>query len=207
MRKFFFPLFLAALSMLLAANAFGQATASATLEGRVTDKSQAAIAGAEVKISNRETGLVRTTTSSTEGSFRFDLLPSGSYEVRVSNKGFSTASFQNVELAVGRTTSIDASLTISSQAEVITVEASGAALVDIQKTDVSRAITPTEIQELPLNGRDFVNLAILAPGVQQVTSFDPTKNRIGLFATNGSTGRNVNSWISVGVIARLTSVF
>ncbi len=193
MRRIHFPFLIAAvLCLLLAMNAFGQATASATLEGRITDKTQASIAGAEVKISNKENGLVRTTTSTNEGTYRFDLLPSGVYEVRISNKGFATAAFQGVELAVGRTTSVDASLTISSQAEVVTVEASGAALVDTQKTDVSRAITPTEILELPLNGRDFSNLAILAPGVQQVNSFDPTKNRIGLFATNGSTGRNVN---------------
>src|SRR5260370_12506054 len=48
------------------------------------------------------------------------------------------------------------------------------------------------VQELPMNGRDFVNLAILAPGARPVDSYDPTKNRVGVFATNGSSGRNVN---------------
>src|SRR5260370_34192392 len=79
----------------------------------------------------------------------------------------------------------------SSQVETISVEATGAALVDVQKTDVSRPITPSEVQNLPLNGRDFVNLAILAPGARQVPSYDPTKARIGVFATNASTGRTV----------------
>jgi hypothetical protein len=59
-------------------------------------------------------------------------------------------------------------MTPSSQAETVTVEATGAALVDTQKTDVSRPITPTEVETLPLNGRDFVNLAILAPGARPV---------------------------------------
>src|SRR5204863_4349160 len=77
-------------------------------------------------------------------------------------------------------------------AEVVTVEASGAALVDVQKTDVSRPISPTEIVDLPTNGRDFVSLAVLAPGARAVNSYDPTKNRMGVFATNGSSGRNVN---------------
>ncbi len=181
-----------ALCGLLATNVFAQATASATLEGRVTDKTAAVVPGAEIKLTGKDTGYLRTATASADGTYRFELVPSGIYEVRVSNKGFSTAAFQKVELAVGRTTTIDAMLSVSQQAEVINVEAAGAALVDVQKTDVSRAITPSEVQNLPLNGRDFVNLAILAPGVQQVNSFDPTKNRIGLFATNGSTGRNVN---------------
>src|SRR6202035_620871 len=96
------------------------------------------------------------------------------------------------EVAVGQTTSVDATLSPSQQSEVVTVEASGAALVDVQKTDVSRAVSPAEVQDLPLNGRDFVNLAILAPGARPVNSYDPTKNRIGVFATNGSSGRNVN---------------
>ncbi len=69
-------------------------------------------------------------------------------------------------------------------------------LVDTQKTDVGRAITPSEVQNLPLNGRDFVNLAILAPGARPVPSYDPTKARIGVFATNGSSGRNVNMTIN-----------
>ena len=66
----------------------------------------------------------------------------------------------------------------------------------MQKTDVSLPITPSEVENLPLNGRDFVNLAILAPGARPVNSYDPTKTRIGVFATNGSSGRNVNMTVN-----------
>lgn len=191
MRK---QLFILAVTLLCLStgNLFAQANTTATLRGTVMDKTQAVIPNADVRISNKETGLVRTVTTGSEGLYVFNLLPAGHYEVRISMKGFSTAAFENVELTVGQTTTIDATLSPSTQAETVTVEASGAALVDLQKTDVSRPVTPAEVENLPLNGRDFVNLAILAPGARPVPSYDPTKARIGVFATNGSSGRNVN---------------
>src|SRR5436189_613874 len=65
-------------------------------------------------------------------------------------------------------------------------------MVSREKTDISVNITPHDIQDLPLNGRDLGNLAYLAPGAKPVDSYDPTKNRIAVFGTNGSSGRNVN---------------
>ena len=177
---------------LSANNLFAQATASATLQGTVMDKSGAVIPNADVKITNKATGLVRGDTTGNTGNYRFELLPPGTYQVRISVKGFATGVYENVELAVGRTTTIDASLSPSQQAEVVVVEAAGAALVDVQKSDVSRAISPSEVVDLPSNSRDFVGLAALAPGARPVNSYDPTKNRIGVFAVNGSNGRNVN---------------
>src|SRR5437870_1776623 len=177
---------------LSANNLFAQATASATLQGTVMDKSGAVIPNADVKITNKATGLVRGDTTGNTGNYRFELLPPGTYQVRISVKGFATGVYENVELAVGRTTTIDASLSPSQQAEVVVVEAAAAALVDVQKSDVSRAISPSEVVDLPSNSRDFVGLAALAPGARPVNSYDPTKNRIGVFAVNGSNGRNVN---------------
>jgi hypothetical protein len=181
-----------ALVCLSATSIMAQINASATLQGTVSDKSGAVIPGAEVRATNKGTGEVRTIATSGSGNYSFNLMPAGIYEVRVLVKGFSTAAFENVELFVGRTTTIDAQMAPSAQADTVTVEATGAALVDVVKTDVSRAVTPSDVQDLPLNGRDFVNLAILAPGARPVNSYDPTKARIGVFATNGSTGRNVN---------------
>ena len=191
-------LFILALALicLSATNLFGQITASATLQGTVTDKTGAVIPNADVKVTNKETGAARSATTSGSGLYVFNLLPAGMYEVRVSVKGFTTAAFQNVELAVSRTTTIDAQLSPSQQAETVTVEATGAALVDVLKTDVSRAVTPSEVENLPLNSRDFVNLAILAPGARPVNSYDPTKARYGVFASNGSSGRNVNMTVN-----------
>ena len=169
-----------------------QVNATGTLLGTVMDKSGAVVPGAAVKATNKETGTSRDATTNESGIYRFDLLPAGTYEVRVTMKGFATQVFGNVPLAVSQTTTIDAKLDPSSQTEVVTVEATGAALVDVEKTDVSVPITTKEIQDLPLNGRDFVNLAYLAPGARPVNSYDPTKNRIGVFSVDGSNGRNVN---------------
>ena len=112
-----------ALLSLSTGNLFGQLTASATLQGTVTDKTSAVIPKAQVQVSNKQTGLVRTETTGGGGLYVFNLLPAGTYEVRVSVSGFATAAFQNVELAVGRTTTIDAQLSPSQQAETVTVEA------------------------------------------------------------------------------------
>src|SRR5258708_4325704 len=171
---------------------YAQATASATLQGTVTDKSGAVVPNADVKINSADTGLTRSTTTGSTGTYRFDLLPAGTYEVRISSKGFATAVFQNVGLAVSQTTTIDANLSPSQPGEVVTVEANGAPLVDVTKTDVSLPITTQMVQDLPLNGRDFVNLAVVAPGAKPVDSYDPTKARLGIFAVNGSSARTVN---------------
>lgn len=175
---------------------FAQVTATATLQGTVTDQSGAVVPGAEVTISEASTGLQRMEKSNSAGVYVFSLLPAGVYEVNVNMKGFATGVFKNVELFVGRTTTIDAQLSPSQQSQVITVESSGVAAVDVDKTDVSRPITPSEVENLPMNSRDFVSLAILAPGARPVTSYDPTKARYGIFATNGSSGRNVNMTVN-----------
>lgn len=191
MPKRFLSIALVALMGLLASSLSAQVTATASIQGRVTDKSSAVVPNAEVKINNKNTGFTRTATTGSEGLYNFDLIPAGIYEVRFSIKGFATTAFQNVELSVGQNTTLDAALTVSAQADVITVEAT-TTQIDMTKTDVSRAITSSEVQNLPLNGRDFANLAFLAPGAKPVNSYDPTKNRIGVFGVNGSAGRNVN---------------
>jgi hypothetical protein len=176
----------------VAGNLSAQATASATIQGTVSDKSGASLPNAEVKVTGKDTGLTRVTTSGESGDYRFDLLPAGRYEVRITAKGFATAVFENVTAAVAQTTTIDAVMNPSAQAETVTVEAAGAPLLDTLKTDVGLPVNTKMAQDLPLNGRDFVSLAYLAPGAKPVNSYDPTKNRTGVFGINGSNGRNVN---------------
>ena len=184
------------LACLIAASLPAQITATATLQGTVTDKSGAVVPNASIKIINKATGEARSGVSNGAGLYSFNLLPAGTYDVSVSAPGFATEAFQNVEVAVARSTQIDAELSPSQQATTVTVEAAAAALVDTQKSDVSRPITPAEVEDLPLNSRDFANLAILAPGARPVSSYDPTKARYSVFATNGSSGRNVNMTVN-----------
>lgn len=173
---------------------FGQATASGAIQGTVLDKSEGAVVGAEVAVSSKATGTTRSVTTNDTGGFRFDLLSAGFYTVKVSKAGFSTVT-QNVELLVGQTATANVVLNPGSVSE--TIEVTGEApLMDVVKTSVSQQITPSEVEELPLLGRDVANLAYLAPGVKATDSYDPTKNRYAILSVNGQSGRNVNTTIN-----------
>src|SRR5215467_10948889 len=172
-------------------NAFGQATASAALQGTIADQSGAAVKGAKVVITSQEQGWTRSADTNDTGFYRFELLPAGLYSIKVSLSGFSAAEAKDVVLQVGATTTQNFTLKPGSVSETIEVT-SVAPLVDEQKTDVSTNITPREIQELPLVSRDIGDLAYLAPGIKQADSYDPTKNRYQILSVNGEGGRNVN---------------
>ena len=180
------------LVLLSAVSMFGQATASASLQGTITDKSQAVIGNkAEITITNKETGATKTTTTNDTGGYHFDSLPAGIYSIKATAPGFSTVEARDVELLVGRTTTQNFALAPGAVSE--TVEVTGTApLVDQTKTDVSTNITPEQITNLPLIGRDIADLAYLAPGVKAADSYDPTKNRYSILSVNGDGGRNVN---------------
>src|SRR5205823_6312141 len=98
---------------------------------------------------------------------------------------------QSFDLLVGQTANINATLKPGATNEVVEVS-STAPLVDVGKTDISQSITPAEVEQLPMLGRDVANLAYLAPGVKATDSYDPTKNRYAILSVNGQGGRNVN---------------
>ena len=180
------------LVLLCTVSMFGQATANASLQGTITDKSQAVIGNkAEVTITNKETGATKTTTANDTGGYRFDSLSAGMYSIKASAPGFSSAEAKDVELLVGRTATQNFSLSPGGVSETVEVTAT-APLVDQTKTDVSTNITPEQITELPLIGRDIADLAYLAPGVKAADSYDPTKTRYAVLSVNGEGGRNVN---------------
>lgn len=179
-----------ALVLLSVAPAFAQGTSSGAIQGTVFDPTQAVIQGAEVVVTSKATGESRTTASNESGVYRFDLLSAGAYTVKVSKPGFS-ALIESVELLIGQTATANATLTPGATTQVVEVT-DVAPLMDVNKTSVSQNITPTEVQELPLVGRDVANLAYLAPGVKAADSYDPTKNRYAILSVNGASGRNVN---------------
>lgn len=175
----------------LSPKAKAQATTSASVTGTVLDKSGAVVPGAVLTLTNKATGDTRTTTSGSNGLYRFDLLPVAIYSIRVTKSGFTTAQVNNIELYVGQTTTENVTLSPGAVSETVTVT-SQAPLIEATKSAVGLTVTPNQVQEMPLNGRDFANLAVLAPGARPVDSYDPTKNRYAVFAINGSSGRNVN---------------
>jgi outer membrane receptor protein involved in Fe transport len=171
-------------------SAFAQATASATIQGTVTDHSGAVVTGAQVVAKNKGTDVSRTTSTSDTGYYQFELLPVGAYMVTVSKTGFASIA-QTIEVLIGQTATVNVELKTGSMSEIVEVT-SEAPLLDQAKTSVSQTITPTEVEELPMVGRDVANLAYLAPGVKATDSYDPTKNRYAILSVNGAGGRNVN---------------
>jgi outer membrane receptor protein involved in Fe transport len=183
---------MSSLLLLSCVSMWGQATANSSVQGTITDKSQAVIGNkAEVTLTNKETGAVRTTKTNDTGEYRFDSLSAGVYSLKVSAPGFSAAETKNLELLVGRTSTQNFSLSPGAVSETVEVT-SAAPLVDQTKTDVSTNITPEQITDLPLIGRDIADLAYLAPGVKAADSYDPTKTRYAILSVNGEGGRNVN---------------
>ena len=171
-----------------------QATATGTLLGTVSDKSGAVVPGAEVTATYKATGVTRTAATSDTGSYRFDFVPAGTYQIKITKQGFQSV-LQTAELLVGQSAMVNATLTPGTISEVVEVTGS-APIVDTTKTSVSLDITPSEVADLPLVGRDAANLAYLAPGVRATDSYDPTKNRYAILSVNGSDGRNINTTIN-----------
>jgi len=183
---------MSSLLLLSCVSMWGQATATATLQGTVMDKSQAVIGNkAEVTLTNKENGVTRTTKTNDAGEYRFESLSAGQYTIKTTAPGFSSAEVKDVELLIGRTTTQNFTLLPGGVSETVEVTAT-APLVDQTKTDVSTNITPQQITDLPLIGRDIADLAYLAPGVKAADSYDPTKNRYSILSVNGDGGRNVN---------------
>lgn len=181
--------------VLFAGFAHGQATATGSIVGVVSDASGAVVPHATVTVTDNATSVQRTTTTNGDGQYRFDLLPAGNYHVHVMATGFSPADTSTLSLQVGSTST--ANVPLATGGVNTTVDVSTASqLLDAEKTDASTNVTPAEVQSLPLNGRDFANLAILAPGVKLVDSYDPTKNRYAVYAVNGSSGRNTNTTVN-----------
>src|SRR5215472_14934705 len=191
-RRWLFIAVMSSLVLLSTVNLFGQVTANASLQGTITDKTQAVIGNkAEVTLTSKETGATRTTKTNDAGEYRFEALSAGIYSIKVTAPGFSSAEAKDLEILVGRTATQNFTLSPGGVSETVEVTTT-TPLVDQTKTDVSANITPEQITGLPLIGRDIADLAYLAPGVKAADSYDPTKNRYAILSVNGDGGRNVN---------------
>jgi len=138
-------------------------TVTATLEGRVSDATGAVLAQAAVKAVNNSTGYTRSVSSSETGDYRIPLLPVGTYTVTAELKGFKTYSRQ-VTLTIGQTAAVDFSLAVGEVQQQVLVQATSEA-VEPTRTMVSSVVEEQQIRSLPVNGRQFIDFALLAPGV------------------------------------------
>ena len=166
-----------------------------SMVGRVTDPSGAVIVGATVRITHRETNQSRTTVTTGSGTFDFQSLPSGTYEVVVTEEGFQTFSMSNVALAVDQVVRVDAQLSLGNVGEIVEVTAEGAVL-QTDRADVRTEMSSTQLENLPVPiGRNYQNLLVTIPGIsppQNMHSVAVNPAR-GLAFSSGGTTRNANS--------------
>jgi hypothetical protein len=136
---------------------------SASVSGRVTDPSGAVFAGAQVTARQTETNLTKTATTDDEGRFRFAYLKVGPYEIRVQAKGFREIT-RFLTLTVGAAYELPVSLTLGTTEATLTVT-DEAVTLEAARSQIAGTVFQTEVKSLPLNGRNFLDLALLVPGV------------------------------------------
>jgi hypothetical protein len=180
----------AALLSYPSALAAGQQSAAATLRGVVRDPTGAVIPGAMVKATNVATGTARETQTNDEGAYTLSSLSPGEYEVRVEAKGFTAkVSKSPFALQVGQSQTLDFDLQVAGVEEIILDEFGYVPLIDNSSSKVDRVIDRREIENLPLNGRNFLELALLTPGNAPAPNFDPTKTNTVVISSAGQFGR------------------
>jgi hypothetical protein len=140
---------------------------SATLSGRVEDANGSAINGATITTTNLETNRQQTATSDAEGRYRFAYLSVGTYKLSASAQGFATLNRQ-LTLTVGQALDVPLRLAIASLSVNVMVE--DIPVIETIRTQVAETIRPREIDELPLNGRNYLDLALLVPGVSRTNT-------------------------------------
>ena len=137
---------------------------TATISGTVTDASGAAVVGAKIEVKNVGTGIAQARTSDNQGRYRVPELIVGNYEVQATQTGFQTVIHKGITVTVGGEAIIDFALPIGQAQQTVTVEAQ-ASQVDTSSSAVATLVERTQMEDLPLNGRNFESLIGLAPGV------------------------------------------
>ena len=174
----------AVLAAALAPPAVGQATISfAQLSGTILDPTGQVIAGASIALRDQGTNRTYTAASNARGFYVVPNLLPGQYEVTVQASGFAKSVQTGLTLTVGQTATLDVSLKVASVGETVTVTTE-APPVETSRTEISQVIDTPEINSLPTNGRQFVDFALLTPGVAtgrtsiQSTFTEPEVTRI-----------------------------
>src|SRR5215510_14713378 len=152
-----------AMAVGMAAPVFGQAV-SGTILGTVTDVTGAVRPNAKVTVVNEGTGLSRTMTANGSGAYVFPSLPTGRYTVMAEVDGFKTLALSNIELGVDQRAKVDLKLETGAISETMTVVGESP-LLQTSSSELGTTVTNQQIEALPLNGRNFVNLTRTVPGV------------------------------------------
>ena len=181
---------------LCAATASAQPTTGSII-GRVLDDQGAAIPGASITVNSPSTGFTRSDVTDAEGVYRLRALPVGTFDVTVELAGFTSLDRKGVVVNVGQTITIDFSMKVAAVAETVVVTGQ-TPLIEVSVSSVGGVVDIGRIESIPLNGRQFANLAATLPGVGLGNHSDPTKSTQYSPQINGGNGRNVNYQIDGG---------
>ena len=178
------------LSFILSVPGLGQSTASTgSIQGTITDPHDAVVPNATITITNKATGQAIKISSTSSGTFNSGPLSPGTYDMKVEAPSFQTVVY-TVPVQVGVTTSGNTKLSVGKTSEIIEV-AGSSVQVNTEQPTVQGVLTTQQIENLPINGRNFLDLAQLEPGVQiqDGGNFDPTKNGFSSISFGGRFGR------------------
>lgn len=164
-------------------------TPTGTIAGTIRDESGAVIPNANITITNKDTGVARTATANPEGLYSAPALNAGNYEVRVEMQGFRTV-VREALVTAGTTTTVDLALSLGEAKEVVNVEAA-TAQINYESNAIAGVVARNAIQDLPLNGRNFLQLASLEPGVTIGSGSQAQFNSLLTITTLGMGGRTL----------------
>ncbi|HKP80447.1 MAG TPA: carboxypeptidase regulatory-like domain-containing protein, partial [Pyrinomonadaceae bacterium] len=182
-------LLLLSIGLLVGINA--QSSTTGNITGTVRDPQGAAVPKAEVTITDEKTGVSRTLSATEDGFFNATSLPASLYTVSTAPAGFKKTIVTGVDLHVNENKTVNLDLQVGQVTETVTVT-SEAAPVELRSGEVSSLITEKQVTELPLNGRNYAQLALMVPGVSPVTQAGAG----GAFATRGT---GLNSGVDMSV--------
>jgi hypothetical protein len=141
-----------------------RAQTTSTIEGVVTDSQGLAISGAELHLSGNTLATSRSTTSDANGAYQFAAVPAGTYSITVSHAGFTTRKFDNLEVTLNRTLTFNINLAVGQVAETVNVSAD-LPLLETSSSSTGSTVLPQDIANMPINGRNYLDLMQLVPGV------------------------------------------
>jgi hypothetical protein len=167
-RKQFAALGIAFFSLIL------HAATGGNISGTVFDPSNAVVPGAGLKLVNVGQGTVYRVTTDSQGFYSFPNLPVGHYDLTISFKGFITQQKTNLVVNADSALRVDATLTVGSQSEVVTVTANTGLQVDTVATHLGEVISSSQMTALPLNGRSYTDLLAIQPGVAPISTLLPS---------------------------------
>jgi len=175
------------LALAVSVPGFPQSTAAnGAIEGTISDSSGGVLPGVTVTITNVETGAERSVTTNEKGLYRAPLLPLGKYRVIAELQGFKKFEQTDISLSVGQTATVNATLSVGTVSETITVSSSDIPALDIARIDIGHTMTDLEVHNLPLVARNPYNFALVQPGV---TGIENVEFGVPRLAANGAAMR------------------